>query len=256
MNLISKSTLRRNNRITLESFLNGIKLPRGVNRVYQRFNNIKGVRYLPTRETSNLIEVTVNGMGQSAPFFAPYAALTAEKGIETICLTLPGHFGDENISSLNFFSQLTIEDYAEYVKRALIEIASQNPEKKLIVNGHSMGGQIVLSAITSLKEDENESETYKKIAGLIISSGAGTSFARIRHTIAMVLSVAAGLPSYLASLGKTFKIPNFVARWSFFAGINIKQRNSILRQNLEFCRKMEFLCGDKHQTIHRYCKGF
>lgn len=83
----------------------------------------------------------IPGWGGTRQTWANFIAL-AEKDFDVVCQELPC-FGAEPEPSRIW----GVEEYAEFVKGKIARIKVQNPDKKIIILGHSFGGQVAVQLV-------------------------------------------------------------------------------------------------------------
>ena len=195
---------------------------------------IYGLRYAPigsaiNTELKDMIEIGLNGTNQHPLYTNLHNILNADNGLETIALTLPGHLGDRIIRPLSEFKDYSLEYYADVITKSVVEIATMNPNKRIVINGHSMGGRLAFMVMLNIKRSNKYAykKAYKQVLGIV----ANGSSDMVRATFFSAVSVVASLPE-LAAGYFVAKIPQ-----ALFRGESHTE-DQTERKRLEFCMKL------------------
>jgi len=195
---------------------------------------IYGLSYAPIGrairpELKNIIEIGLNGTNQHPLYTNLHNILNAERGLSTIALTLPGHLGDRIVRPLSEFKDYSLEYYAGVITKAVVEIADRNPNKRILINGHSMGGRLAFMVMLNLRRSDKYAykKAYKQVLGIV----ANGSSDMVRATFFSAVSVVASLPELTAGYFVA-KIPQALFRGESHTG------NKIERERLAFCMRL------------------
>lgn len=187
---------------------------------------LKGTSKYPS---TNPIIVELHGMGHSSHNFLPLSnALAKDQGLESIAVSLPGHYGDTTTWPLREYTRLGYKKYAYNFIGKLAKIHELYPDRPIIIAAHSMGGIITMLSLTLMTfismsetiEDKDIkktiSETLKSIKGFVPISSIGTSDSRLRWQLAIVFALVSEFIDTI--LGRPIRFHPWLANYAFYNG--------------------------------------